>query len=74
MSSFILGDAPEPKWYLLGAQCGVESILKYESLEHPGLMKEVNTVPGRRIVSYYWEASMQIHPSLKEALAEKVAT
>jgi hypothetical protein len=67
-AGFILGNAPEPKWYLLGAQCGVESILKYESMERPGLMKEVNSVPGRRIVVFYWEDAKGTYNSLKEAL------
>lgn len=60
---------PFPKWRLLGTMCGRhESLLKYESIEHPGLMKEINTHSGKRGIVYYWEDSKPIYKTYEEAI------
>jgi len=60
-------------WHLLGTMCGRhESLMKYESDDHPRLMKEINTRSGLRGVAYYWEDSKPIYKTVEEALAAKV--
>jgi hypothetical protein len=61
-------------WHLIGTMCGrQESLMKYESDTHAGLMKEINTRSGERGVVYYWEDSKPIYKTVDQALAARAA-
>lgn len=60
-------------WKLLGTSCGKsETIMKYESIERPGLMKEINILDGKRSIVYYWEDAKPMYKTAEDTISQRI--